>query len=277
MPCRARQRAGGRARSALLAVVSLATLASLVVAGPTGAASSRAASYPEGVFDLKEPSLLAPPGPHALHGYTSLYVDDFTTPLRYPFWNLFGGRPKGDPVSRFERSHVTVRKGLLRLGTWRDPKRHDAWATGGVCLCGVHPTYGAFFVRSRQTSIGPDDSELLWPRDDVWPPEVDFAETGANVWRASWFDHYPPAPDAVQLHRHINVLHWHTWGVIWTPGSLTFVVDGHAWGQVTAPGEVPHEPMTLDLQQQTWCGIFPECPTRPSSLFVDWVEVYRPG
>jgi Glycosyl hydrolases family 16 len=291
MSRRGRPPAEGRARSRRATSTLLAAVAGLaallpVAAGPTApslaaavpaANATRATAYPMGVFDLHEPSLLAPPGPHALRGYASVYVDDFGTPLRYPFWNLFGGVPKGDPVGRFERSHVSVRRGLLRLGTWRDPRHHDRWASGGACLCGVHPTYGAYFVRSRQSSIGPDDSEMLWPRSNDWPPEVDFAETGDATWRASWFDHYRPAPSAVQSHGHINVLHWHTWGVVWTPRSLTFVVDGRAWGRVTLRAAVPRVAMTLDLQQQTWCGIYPECPTHPSTLLVDWVEVYRPG
>jgi hypothetical protein len=53
-------------------------------------------------------------------------------------------------------------------------------------------------------------------------------------------------------------------------------VDGTAWGEVSSLAQIPDLPMTLDLQQQTWCGLQPECPTRPSTLLVDWVAVYTP-
>jgi hypothetical protein len=35
--------------------------------------------------------------------------------------------------------------------------------------------------------------------------------------------------------------------------------------------------MTLDIQQQTWCGIAPECPSKPLSLLVDWVTEFAPA
>lgn len=191
-------------------------------------------------------------------------------------WSRFSGVPKGDPSGRFERHHVWASNGELRIGTWRDPARHDHWATGGICLCGVHPTYGAFFVRSRQTAAGPDDVELLWPRNNSWPPELDFNETGTSPSTSTWTDHYRSATTKVQGNDTIDVLEWHTWGVVWTPTSVTFVVDGHAWGEVTAKAQIPHLAMTLDLQQQTWCGILPECPRHRSQLLVDWVAVYTP-
>jgi hypothetical protein len=253
-------------------------VATIALPGASGAtsATSAASGLPVGVFDLDEPSALAPPGPGALPGYTSTYVDDFTAPLDARLWGRFSGVPLGDPAGRFEESHVTVGKGELRIGTWRDPRRHERWVTGGVCLCGLPTTYGAYFVRSRETHPGPDDAELLWPDNNSWPPELDFDEMGTATWTSSWTDHFTAASDEVQGNVHLNVTNWHTWGVLWTPTSVTFVVDGRVWGEVTTPAEIPELAMTLDLQSQTWCGLQPECPTRGSSVLVDWVEVYSP-
>ena len=204
-----------------------------------------------GTFDLSEPSAYAPPGPHQLAGYTEAYVDDFTGPRNLSGrWGRFSGTPKGDPAGRFVPDHVWSRDGELRIGTWRDPADHDRWATGGVCLCGVHPTYGAFFVRSRQTTAGPDVAELLWPANNAWPPELDFNETGTSPDASTWTDHYTSPSTEVQATTQIDVEHWHTWGVVWTPTSVTFVVDGRAWGEVTSPAQIPDVAMTLDLQQR---------------------------
>ena len=264
-----------RALPVLASVIALALL--VPAAGTSGAARDAApTTYPVGRFDVHEPSYFAPPAPDAMPGYRELYVNDFTTPLLYSYWFVFHGMPKGDVAGYFERSHVSVHKGELRLGTWRDPARRNLWTSGGVCLCGVHPKYGAFFVRSRESSYGPDDAEMLWSLVNQPLPEVDFAETGAMKWFASWFDHYAPAPDTIQHHTHIDILNWHTWGIVWTPTSMTFVVDGKPWGQVTVPAEIPQRRMTLNLTQETWCGIFPECPRSPSSLLVDWVAIYVP-
>jgi len=271
---------------ACLALASAASLLATVVDAPGTLAAApnphhparhvSSASYPVGVDDPLEPSGLAPPTSSDLPGYQEAYVDDFTGPLDYSMWGRFSGIPKGDPAGRFERSHVLTYDGLLRIGTWRDRHRHRRWATGGVCLCGVHPTYGAFFVRSRETAAGPDDAELLWPRNNSWPPELDFNETGTSPMASSWTDHYSSPKTQVQVTQKINVRRWHTWGIVWTPTSVTFVVDGRAWGEVTAKAQIPSLPMTLDLQQQTWCGLHPECPTRTSAMLIDWVVVYTP-
>ena len=273
-----------RVRTGLLVAAVLAVLAAnLVVEQAAGAigspsdAASSTTSYPIGTFDLSEPSAYAPPGPHQLAGYTEAYVDDFTGPRNLSGrWGRFSGTPKGDPAGRFVPDHVWSRDGELRIGTWRDPADHDRWATGGVCLCGVHPTYGAFFVRSRQTTAGPDVAELPRPANNAWPPELDFNETGTSPDASTWTDHYTSPSTEVQATTQIDVEHWHTWGVVWTPTSVTFVVDGRAWGEVTSPAQIPDVAMTLDLQQQTWCGLQPECPTRDSTLLVDWVAIYTP-
>lgn len=239
-------------------------------------ARSSTVTYPIGVFDTHEPSFLAPPTPGAMPGYARVYVDDFVPHLLSSMWVRFSGTPKGDPAGRFEVSHVQVADGMLEIGTWRDKRHHDVWASGGTCLCGQHTTYGAYFVRSRQTGVGPDDAELLWPKDNSWPPELDFAESGISKDLISWFDHFAPTPSAYHYTERLDVEHWHTWGIVWTPTSVTFVVDGKAWGtEVLHPDGIPSIPMTLDLESETWCGVYPECPKSPSELLIDWVAIYH--
>jgi hypothetical protein len=67
---------------------------------------------------------------------------------------------------------------------------------------------------------------------------------------------------------------WHTWGVIWTPKSITYTVDGKIWGSDTNAAAIPSLPMTLDLQQQTWCSSGWACPTAPQSMQIDWAAQY---
>ncbi len=177
----------------------------------------------------------------------------------------------------FEPSHVVVENGTLMLNTYRDPAHNNGWATGGLCQCGVARTYGAYFVRSRVTGPGDDEVQLLWPAAHVWPPEVDFNETGLQLTKTAWYVHYRSSNDQVAKTLHVNLTKWHTWGVIWKARSLTFTVDGVVWGIVRNQAIIPHEGMTLDIQQQTWCGIAPECPTKPLSMLVDWVAEFVPA
>ncbi len=234
--------------------------------------------YPDGVINRAEPSHLAPPGPHALAGFTRIYVDDFNGGLNPYMWFRFKGQPSGDPGGYFAPSHVSTSRGRLVISTYRDSSYGGGWISGGAGLYRVHPTYGAFFVRSRQTAVGADNVELLWPSNNQWPPEIDFNETGVNPTLSTWTVHYDNASSQDYFSNwHVNITHWHTWGVIWTPTYLKFTLDGHKWGPtVTNSWEIPRLAMALDLQQQSWCGVSPDCPKVNSSLVVDWVAVYVP-
>jgi hypothetical protein len=239
-------------------------------------AQSHATAYPTGVFDLNEPSDLAPPPPWAMPGYARTYVNDFTQPLSRQ-WYLYSGVPKGDPSGQFDAKHVAVNKGELKIGTWRDPRYANNWVSGGAGLSGLGVKYGAFFIRSRETAPGPDTVALLWPTNNQWPPELDVNEAYGSPTQELWFDHYSTPQDKVSGQVTVNVTHWHTWGVIWTPKSITFTVDGRAWGSVTAADEIPTIPMELGLQSQSWCGISGQpCPSVPSTYQIDWVTVFQP-
>ncbi|MGP8009192.1 MAG: glycoside hydrolase family 16 protein [Acidimicrobiales bacterium] len=230
--------------------------------------------YPVGIADAAEPSGYAPPGPNALPGYARSYVQDFTGTSAPKGWQIFHGKPGGDPGGQFATNHVVFADGMLQLNTWMDPRYQDRWITGGLCQCGVAKTYGAYFVRSRITRAGPNEVELLWPESNQWPPEVDFNENGGSAVESSSTVHFGPINQIDQRHVDINMLQWHTWGVIWTPKSLTYVVDGQTWATITIPSEIPDVPMTLNIQQLQQCDEHQECPTAPTTMEVDWVAEY---
>lgn len=230
--------------------------------------------YPTGVVDPAEPSGKAPPGITALRGYQRTYVTDFTGKRLPSGWDVFTGAPPGDPSGVFQKSHVVVGRGVLELLTFKDRKRHNQWTTGGVCQCGRSRTYGAYFVRSRVTGAGPNQVELLWPESNQWPPEIDFNETQGGAKGTTWTIHYGPINQLDQGKVKVNMTQWHTWGVIWTPTTITYVVDGTVWGRVTNAAESPSVPMNLDFEQLTHCSAGRQCPTRPVSMLIDWVAEY---
>ena len=262
-----------------LAVCSVFSFAIVTTTGPHGQSSHIARHWAPSGCSVQgaarsEPSHQLPP--HAMRGYRLAYCNDFRGSKLSAGWGKFSGVPGGDPSGMFEPSHVVVANGMLNLNTYRDPALNNAWATGGLCQCGVARTYGAYFVRSRVTGSGDDEVQLLWPAAKVWPPEVDFNETGWQSTKTAWYVHFRSSNEQVAKTMHVNLMRWHTWGVIWTAKSLTFTVDGIVWGKVRNPSIIPHEMMTLDIQQQTWCGITPECPTKPLSMLVDWVAEFAP-
>ncbi len=265
-----------------LGVAIIAALSSWAGASTPIRANASAVSPPglslvisAGSVDHSEPSGLAPPGSDALPGFALDYMNDFNGSATPSGWNVYSGVPGGDPGGQFGPGHVSVTGGMLQLSTWPDPAYGGAWVTGGLCQCGLARTYGAYFVRSRTTGPGPTIVELLWPANNQWPPEVDFAETNGSVGAMTATTHYSAQNHMEVRKLALDMTSWHTFGVIWTPGQITYLVDGKVWGSVDKPSQVPSIPMTLDIQQQTWCLSAWACPSSPQSLQVDWVAEYR--
>ena len=260
------------------------TLALLIPVGTAASASQRhgrsyspsmTTSYPIGTAALWEPSGYAPPAADALAGFTQSEVDDFATATLPSGWMVYSGQPGGDPGAQFGgSSHISLTGGLLSLNTFQDPAYGNEWVTGGLCDCGHAQTYGAYFVRSRVTGAGPTNVELLWPANNVWPPEIDFNETGGGASGTSATVHYGSNAQDQRTLSNVSMTQWHTWGVIWTPSTITYTVDGQVWGTVANTGEIPTQAMTLDLQQQTWCSSGWACPSSPQSMQIDWVAQY---
>jgi len=259
---------------ATLALIGLSPL--IVNTSASATIRSIGAGCASSAYSRHEPSRQAPPDAHWMRGYARTYCTDFLGGDLPNGWGRFSGVPAGDHTGMFDPSHVVVAGGVLSLNTTRDAANHGRWATGGVCQCGVKRTYGIYLVRSRLTGPGDDEVLMLWPVAHVWPPEIDFNETGQPVTKTAWYVHFRSAEGRIARTLHINLMKWHTWGVRWSPRRITFTVDGRVWGMVRSPSAIPHERMTLDMSQQTWCGIAPECPRRPVSMQIDWVTEYAP-
>jgi beta-glucanase (GH16 family) len=168
---------------------------------------------------------------------------------------------------------------MLRLITTSDGPKH--WFAGGLCQCGHPMLYGAFFVRSKISGAGPNEVQLLWPKDNQWPPEVDFNESGARWAATSGTVHFGSPRNDHFLQQNfpgVDLRRWHTWGIIWTPTSITYTFDGHRWGSaVRAPGVIPQLPMTLDFQQRPECQLGVPCPNQHQAMYIDWVAEYAPN
>jgi hypothetical protein len=232
--------------------------------------------YPVGIPDKAEASGAAPPTARALNGYTLTYSTNFPGHEVPAGWIVYHGVPTSDPGAQFGSNHVVVSGGMLRLNTWRDPEYQNRWVTGGLCQCGKPQLYGAFFVRSRITGGGASAVQLLWPQSNEWPPELDFNETAGEINSTTATVHFGPTNQVAQSVLSINMLKWHTWGVIWSPTLITYTVDGQVWATMSnVSAQIPNIPMHLALQQQTWCSEDRLCPSTPVSMLVNWVVEYQ--
>ncbi|NNN03933.1 MAG: glycoside hydrolase family 16 protein, partial [Acidimicrobiaceae bacterium] len=254
---------------------TVAPTTTTTVAPTTTTTVAPTTAYPLGVVNSSEPSGYSPPTANALPGFTQSYVSDFSGSSLPAGWYTYSGKPGSDPGAQFGgANHVKVANGLLSLLTYQDPNYGNEWVTGGLCQCGLSQTYGAYFVRSRVTGPGPTQVELLWPAANTWPPEVDFTETDGTTSQSAATTHWGSTNSQEQHKVNTNLTQWHTWGVVWTPTSLTYTLDGVAYASVQNSAGIPQQAMTLDIQQQTWCSSGFACPTSPQQLQVDWVAEY---
>jgi len=265
--------------------VALALASGVLTATLSSAATTATPLYPIGTASSSDPSGYTLPSPSALPGYTQSYATAFNSSTLPAGWQVYTGKPGGDPGAQFAASQVTLSGGLLHLTASQDATQNPTgagnWVTGGLCHCGSPgQIYGAYFVRERVTGAGPTAVNLLWPDANVWPPEIDFAETGGGTSSVSATTHFSSANNIYQSFLHVDMTKWHTWGVLWSPSQILYTVDGQVWGRDTVTSSVPTIPMHLGIQQQTWCGASPAwaCPTPGSNVEtqVDWVAEYNP-
>jgi beta-glucanase (GH16 family) len=222
---------------------------------------------------------------HRGSSWRRVFFDDFRHGLRPSAWEAYVGEPAGDPGGWWAPSHAVVRRGILRLETYRDRRYGGRWVSGGVSSApALKQTYGKYEVRLRlQPGRGVAFIALLWPATNEWPPEIDFAEDDVGSRRHLTATlHYGPRGHAnPQIQRTVSAdfTRWHVLGVEWTPGHLAYTLDGHVWAKVKSAG-VPAQPMVLDLQAQTGtCGdTDAPCPDRTTpprvNAEIDWVAAY---
>jgi licheninase len=179
---------------------------------------------------------------------------------------------------------VTVQNGALRItGHYQAPYGY----VGGGVASRFNQTYGKWEVRFRaDAGAGWEPVVLLWPQGSPANGEIDMAEIKApNRHGAGEFLHLGPHSHFAWHHipPAVNFTKWHTIGVEWLPGRVTFFLDGkQTWSVHGQPGTssnfVPSTPFHFALQNDAGCA-FHNC--RPPSGFqgkvvmeVKWVRVW---
>jgi hypothetical protein len=223
-----------------------------------------------------------------LPGWRRVFADDFTgTSLDAGSWGAYAGQPRGAPGAWWEPSHAVVAGGAALLRTYRDPAQGGRWVSGGMsCARALRQTYGKYLVRFRMDAgYGVAPVLLLFPSGDHWPPEVDFAEDGGATRDRDHMTatlHYGVDDRKIQRTVYADFTRWHTVGVEWTPGQLTYTLDDEPWATLSGAA-VPAEPMELDLQTQAgtpgdpWTPAPDETTPPEVDMQVDWVVAYAPA
>jgi hypothetical protein len=212
-------------------------------------------------------------------GWRLVYSQNFDGSSLPPGWEAYQGHPNNDPYSTWDPANDVVSGGELHL------LATPAGGVGGVGYRGNPQTYGMYLVRLKgdyEPGLQMSNIALLWPDSSAWPPEIDFFEDHGGT-RSGYLATLHPGPDghnSNQVHVEVanNATQWHTYGVEWTPTTITFTIDGHAAGSVisrTGLPAWPDIPMNLDLQSQNLGSAQPSHTIE--TMTVDWVAEYAMG
>jgi beta-glucanase (GH16 family) len=233
------------------------------------------------------PGLSGEPMPTGdIPGWKQTFSEDFNGADLTKRWYVYDGQPGGDPGGWFLSSHVTQSNGrLLITGSRERTPNGNIYATGGLSSGkSFTQRYGRFQFRFRMDKgYGINYVMLLWPADDHWPPEINVAEDDGksrNLITATL--HYGANNSTISRKSPglADFTKWHTVGVDWKPGSLTYSLDGKVWATMNSV-YVPSIPMSMVIQSQAWpCGgSFSDCPNSSTpatvALEVDWVVAYK--
>ena len=271
-----RSRRSRRARLfKIMMLPTAALLVTLVLAAAHFAGSKNRAAMPTG----------------NLPGWHLVYSQGFNGTSLPPGWTAYTGEPGGDPEGYWDPANVTVSGGELHFRTTPDddPNHPGVSSTGGVGFYGNPQTYGMYLVRLKgdyEPGLRMSNIALLWPNgNNIWPPEMDFFEDSGGD-RSLYAATLHPGPDGddcciVRQYHKSAATQWHTYGIEWTPATITYTIDGKPWGsvvnsdEISSPARWPSIGMNLDLQSQNLGSAQPSRPIE--TMTVAWVMEYALG
>jgi hypothetical protein len=244
----------------------------------TGSVSPAASATPTKSAASQPAAPAAPSGagvPGNVPGWRLTYSTDFPGNSLPSNWGAYSGQPGNDPDGQWDPANVAVSGGELHFYA-------SNGATGGVSFGGNPQTYGMYQVRMKgdyEPDFNISNILLLWPDSNVWPPEIDFFEDSGG-YRGNYLATVHPGPNGEndnQVHVNVNnnnATEWHTYGVQWTPSTITFTVDGQSVGSVSQSdtGSWPNIAMNLDIQSQNLGPAQP--PNGTETMTVAWVAEY---
>ena len=218
------------------------------------------------------------------NGYHTTFVDSFASSTLSSIWVPFDGTPSGDPEGQWSPSHLVVGNGELQIQGYADPAYGGKWTSGGVLLLPqLGQTYGDYQMRMRiDPGHGTGFDLLLWPTSGGGSNGyIDFGSDNSGTGDGSrqvLYGSLHAASGAVTTSTTaVDLTSWHTIGVIWSPGQVSFTLDGQVWQTITS-SSVPSVPLAPQIKMQGVACATISCPTTPDvNMDLNWVAVFAPG
>ena len=218
-----------------------------------------------------------------------------------PRWHqVFAEDFRGDVPIGHIRMEAAARWSFYSDG-WPDTTRHGTYMPSKVVSIhdgvldlylhtagGVHmvaalvpklPTmlYGRYAIRFKaDPAVGYKFVCLLWPDSEVWPRdgEIDFPEGDLSGSIGAFLHHQDASAgnDQDGYPTRKTFSSWHTAITTWSPGRVSFFLDGVRVG--TSAMRVPDTPMHWVLQAETALTGPPPAKAVSSHVLIDWVAAY---
>lgn len=218
-----------------------------------------------------------------LPGWKQVFTDDFTTSVgRGSFpgsayaskWTGYDGFTDSYGIANYQNSAISTSGGLMDVYLrTENGKVITAAPSPIVTKAWAGQTYGRYTMRFKSDSLaGYKLASLLWPVSGDWNQgEVDFPEGGLDSTIYA-FNHClnNPAKNCFWATNGTKFTGWHTATIEWSPGKLSFILDGATLGTTTT--SVPTAPMRWILQLQS--GSTGPAASVSGHFQLDWVAVY---
>lgn len=194
---------------------------------------------------------------------------DTATQRHYPVGGLY------DPATTLWIAPSPWDDGQLHIRMWRG-------ASGPVHSATIVPKaamgmkYGAYEERFRVSHVarGYKSAHLLWPVTNDGCSEIDFPELEWDT-QVAGFMHPLNCGQQVAIDTGKTWGQWHTSRIEWTPGRITFVLDGRVVGSTSK--SVPATAMDWDIQNESALNGETAIPNSWGQMDITYVKVWSWG
>ena len=138
-------------------------------------------------------------------------------------------------------------------------------------------TYGQYLVRFKMaTAPGYSYALSLYPATGATSPDVVFASgngTNTTTVAASYWKNSSGVGQSATQDLKLDTSTWHTVGVDWTPGLLSYTVDGVPWWSETGAA-VPDVPLALCIQTEANPSQMNASTPAEADMDIAWAAAY---
>lgn len=215
-----------------------------------------------------------------------LYDNEFSGTAINTDWSLFNN-PNWQPATAANSDNIHVNNGLHLMLSRNSPGSSKAYTGAGLdnsaSVTGSQVKTGYWEVKARfpQSNLGVVGYISLYPSNNMWFPEIDFAETDGIRSGSVTFTQHWGLDNQMDYHTlPIDPTQFHTYGVEITPDSskLNWYIDGNLIISQTyqSPGQAWK--FSLGTYAGDCSGSWGGCPTNtplPVYIDVNYIRIYN--